>query len=401
MRNFWKLALPAIASVAAIAAHAAAPVRVGAVYGLSGPYAAAGGDLQKGATLAADEINAAGGIKSLGGAKLELVFGDTQSKPIVGVGEAERLITQEKVVALIGSTTSTETIPMVQVAEKFGVPQIVPMAQHESITARGFKWVWSSTLIDADYATGLMQGLDMLLKMEPAKNRVGVLFPNNDYGLQMEKLLRPLLEKRKDINLVAMIQYNSQTQDLLQPSLKLKAATPDIVLQVGYFRDGVLASKAYQQLDFHPVVLGTGGMSGDPKLATELGPLVDGQFAVTPFAGDAPNVKPVAEAYAKRYNIKFTLNAALGYQGVVVVAEALEKAGNTSPAAIASALRSIKLTGDKVITASDYIQFDGNGRNLGRATAITQFQNGQPVTVWPPAHAVAKPVWAQFNAKRP
>lgn len=381
--------------------EAADPVRVGNVYGLSGAYAAAGTDLRKGATLAAETINAKGGIASLGGAPLELIFADTQSKPVIAVGEAERLITQERVVALIGSTTSTETIPLVQVGERFGIPQIVPVAQHESITSRGSKWVFSSTILEADYVTGLSQGLDLLLNIEPTKNRVGVLVPNNDYGLQVGQQLQRLLPERKDIQVVTTIQYNAGSQDLLQPVLKLKAASPDIVIQVGYFRDGLLAAKAYQQLDMHPVVLGTGGMTGDPKLVNELGRLVEGELAVTPFAGDLPAARAVGERYEKRFNEAFTLNAALGYQGVIVVAEALEKAGSTAPAAIAAALRSLKLDGEKVITASKFIQFDETGRNLGRAVAITQFQQGTPVTVWPAAHAAGAPRWQRFNVPQP
>ena len=74
---------------------------------------------------------------------------------------------------------------------------------------------------------------------------------------------------------------------------------PDVVVQVGYFRAGVLASKAYEQLDFHPVVIGTGGMSGDPKLRPEIGKLVAWQFAVTPFSGDLPAAQKIGAAFEK------------------------------------------------------------------------------------------------------
>lgn len=381
----------------AMEARAADPVRIGVVYALTGPFAAAGQDCKRGSELAADQINAAGGIKSLGGAKIELVFGDTQSKPINAVSEAERLITQEKVVMLTGATTSSETIPMTQVAEKYGVPQLNTLAQSAEITGRGFKWVWSSTLIDADYATGLFQALDMIRQLDPKLTKIGLINPDNEYGLEMQKLLTEGLAKRSDVTLVGNVQTSSKAQDDIQPVLKLKASAPDIVLNVGYFRDGVLVAKALDQLDFHPVLVGTGGAGSDPKLVEQLDKLVNGEFATTPFSADRPSVKPVAEAYQKKFDQPLTLNAALPYQAMLVVARALETAGSTAPDAIAKAMREVKLSGDDIIVASDYIQFDENGRNLGRATVNTQFQDEKIVTVYPPAKATGKPVLARFG----
>ena len=92
--------------------------------------------------------------------------------------------------------------------------------------------------------------------------KVAVLCPDNEYGIEMGKQLKVELAKRKDLTVTSFIDYGASAQDLLQPVLKVKASQPDVVVQVGYFRAGVLASKAYEQLDFHPVVIGTGGMSG-------------------------------------------------------------------------------------------------------------------------------------------
>jgi branched-chain amino acid transport system substrate-binding protein len=387
----------AIVMLGVAQAEAADPVKIGVVYALTGPFAVAGQDCKRGTELAAEEINAAGGIKSLGGAPIELVFGDTQSKPINAVSEAERLITQEKVVLLTGATTSSETIPMTQVSEKYGVPQINTLAQSAEITGRGFKWIWSTTLIDADYANGLYQALDMIHQLDPKLAKVGLINPDTEYGLEMQKLLTEGLAKRTDFTLVGNVQTSAKAQDDIQPVLKLKAAAPDIVLNVGYFRDGVLVAKALDQLDFHPVLVGTGGASSDPKLVEQIDKLVNGQFATTPFSADRPAVKPVADAFQKKFDQPLTLNSALPYQAMMVVARALETAGSTEPAAIAKALREIKLEGKDVITASDYIQFDENGRNKGRATVDTQFQNEKIVTVYPPEKATGKPVLAHFG----
>ncbi len=118
---------------------AAEAVRIGGIFALSGLFASGGQDSKNGAELAAEKINAAGGIKSLDGAKIELVFGDSQSKPASAASETERLITQSKVSVVMGANTSAETIPASVVSERYQIPFLVPMAQSEDITNRGFK----------------------------------------------------------------------------------------------------------------------------------------------------------------------------------------------------------------------------------------------------------------------
>lgn len=396
MKRLSAILLGAILSIAAAGVHAET-VKVGAVYALTGPGAVGGGDGMRGTELAIEQINAAGGLKNHGGIQVELVKGDTQSKPINAVGETERLINEDKVVLVMGAATSNETLPLSQVAEKYGVPHINTIPQNEAMTNGKLKWTWSATVIDSDYVAGIMNALEMIHQTKPELTRVAVLVPDNEYGIEMGRLLKAELAKRKDLTLTAFIEYGAAAQELLQPALKLKASRPDVVIQVGYFRAGVLASKAYEQLDFHPVVIGTGGMSGDPKLRAELGKLVDGQFAVTPFAGDLPAAMVVSQAYEKKFNQPLTLNSALGYFGTLVALKALDEAKGFTSQDIAAALRQLSIDKSQMIVASDYVAFDENGRNKGRDTVVTQFQGNTLVTVWPPEKARAKPEIKKFN----
>ena len=383
--------------LSAVNARAAETVKIGAVYALTGPGAVAGGDGMRGTELAISELNAAGGLRNHEGAQIELVKGDSQSKPINAVGEAERLINQDKIVLLTGAGTSNETVPLSQVSEKYGVPHINTIPQQEALTNGSLKWTWSTTLIDSDYVTGILRALEMVHQIDPKLTRIAVLCPDNDYGIEMGKQLKLELAKRADFKVTAFIDYGFQAQDLLQPVLKLKASQPDIVIQVGYFRAGILASKAYEQLDFHPVVIGTGGMSGDPKLRPEIGKLVSWQFAVTPFSADLAAAQKVGEAFEKKFQQPLTLNSALGYFGTMVAIKALDAAKSSRPEDIADALRKIKVGKDEMITSSDYLEFNENGRNTGRDTTLTQFQGDRLVTVWPPEKATAKPVIKGFN----
>ena len=120
-------------------------IKVGALYPLTGPDAGWAGDPYiKSHQMAIDEINAAGGIECLGGAQLELVKGDTQGKAEAGNSEMERLITQEGVVAVMGSALSGTTHPATEIAERYEVPYIVPNALDGTITDRGLKYVFQT-----------------------------------------------------------------------------------------------------------------------------------------------------------------------------------------------------------------------------------------------------------------
>lgn len=252
MKRMVGLVISTAVLLSAVSANAADAVKIGAVYALTGPGAVAGGDGMRGAELAIAEANTSGGLKNHGGAQIELVKGDSQSKPVNAVGETERLINQDKVALIIGAGTSNETIPLSQVAEKYGIPHINAIPQQELMTNGSLKWTWSTTLIDSDYVTGIFRALDMIQQVNPKLTRVAVLCPDNEYGIEMGKQLKVELAKRKDLTVTSFIDYGASAQDLLQPVLKVKASQPDVVVQVGYFRAGVLASKAYEQLDFHP-----------------------------------------------------------------------------------------------------------------------------------------------------
>jgi branched-chain amino acid transport system substrate-binding protein len=389
--------LSALALLSVMDAKAADSVKIGAVYALTGPGAVAGGDGVRGTELAIAEINGAGGLKNHGGAQIELVKGDSQSKPVNAVGETERLINQDKVALIVGAGTSNETIPLSQVAEKYGVPHINAIPQQESLSNGSLKWTWSTTLIDGDYVTGIFRALDMVQQINPKLTKVAILCPDNEYGIEMGKQLKVELAKRKDLTVTSFIEYGVSAQDLLQPVLKLKASQPEVVVQVGYFRAGVLASKAYEQLDFHPIVIGTGGMSGDPKLRPEIGNLVAWQFAVTPFSADLPAAQKTADAFERKFQQPLTLNSALGYFGTLVAIRALDAAKSFTPGDISDALHKVKVSKDEMITSSDFLEFDDNGRSKGRDTTVTQFQGDKLVTVWPPEKARAKPVLKGFN----
>ena len=119
----------------------------------------------------------------------------------------------------MGAATSNETVPLSQVAEKYGIPHINTIPQQESMTNGSLKWTWSTTLIDSDYVTGIFRALDMIYQIDPKLTKVAVLCPDNEYGIEMGKQLKLELAKRTDLKVTSFIDYGFQAQDLLQPVL--------------------------------------------------------------------------------------------------------------------------------------------------------------------------------------
>ena len=132
----------ALGGLCALASAQAKDVKIGFVLPLSGGAATIGNQTKVGAEVAVAQINAAGGVKSMGGAKLVPLFADSQSKPDVGVAETERLITRENVAMVVGAYNSGVTFPATELAERYKTPWLVTGAVKDEITERNFKYVF-------------------------------------------------------------------------------------------------------------------------------------------------------------------------------------------------------------------------------------------------------------------
>src|SRR5262245_23019216 len=151
-----------LGTAAGSSAIAADDVKIGILLPLSGPVAPIGQNNRRGHELAIEEINAAGGIKSLGGAKLVMIDGDTQGNPNVGIQETEKLATQG-VAAILGAYQSSVTFPVTQITEKNGVPFIDPVAIADTITeGRGFKFIFKVAPQASWYARDQMKFVQWL-----------------------------------------------------------------------------------------------------------------------------------------------------------------------------------------------------------------------------------------------
>jgi branched-chain amino acid transport system substrate-binding protein len=203
MKSFSKAKLAAVISGLglSLAVHAQQEIRIGVIYPLTGPAASVGGELRSALELAADVINngakgipdlpfsAGKGLPNLKGAKIKLVFADHQANPQTGATEAERLITQEKVVAIVGAYNSAVTATASQVAERAGVPFLNPESSSATLTQRNFKWFFRTTPHDDLFVHNAFEFLRELEAKKGIKpGNIATLNENGLWGTETGKL---------------------------------------------------------------------------------------------------------------------------------------------------------------------------------------------------------------------
>ena len=368
-------------------------IKIGNVEPLSGPSASVGVQGKQAREMAIEEINAAGGIKSLGGAKLELVYADSKSDPTVGVTETERLINTEKVNLMTGCWNSAVTYPATQVAERYGIPFVVPVAVRDTITERGFKNVFRIAAKDSWWVRDQFRFLkDMQEETGTKLQRIAFVFENGDWGTGFAEKWRELA-KKDGYQVVLDEPYPSTATDLTPVVTKLKAANPDVVMLVSNAADAILLTNTMAEMQVKPkVVLASGGGHADPKFLENTDTNALGIFDEVEWNTDVnkPAAKPANEKFKKKYGYDMTGESVDAYVAMYVVADALERAASTDPAKIRDALAATNLTtGPGMIVSYDGVQFDETGQNKNAGIVIVQVANvnGKPerVTVWPKA----------------
>jgi branched-chain amino acid transport system substrate-binding protein len=391
----WQsLCLAALLVMWAGVSFAADKVKIGNVEPLSGPSASVGVQGKQAREMAVEEINAAGGIKSLGGAKLELVYADSKSDPTVGVTETERLINTEKVHIMTGCWNSAVTYPATQVAERYGVPFVVPVAVRDTITERGFKYVFRIAAKDSWWVRDQFRFLkDMQQEFNTQLKTVAFIFENGDWGTGFAEKWRQLA-KQDGYQIVMDEPYPSTASDLTPVVTKLKNAKADIVMLVSNAADAILLTNTMAEMKVTPkVVLASGGGHADPKFLENAGKNALYLFDEVEWNTDVnkPGVKEANTKFKTKNGYDLAGESVDAYVAMYTIADALERAGSTDPKKLRDALAATKLsTGPGMITSYDAVEFDENGQNKNAGIVIVQVADiggGKldRVTVWPKA----------------
>ncbi|OGB92042.1 MAG: hypothetical protein A3G35_20130 [candidate division NC10 bacterium RIFCSPLOWO2_12_FULL_66_18] len=354
---------------------------------MTGPLAAIGKSTRQGNQLAVDHINGGGGIKSMGGAKLTLVPGDTQYKPEVARAETERLM-GEGAHVLVGAFDSGTINAMIQAIKQATkpIPLMIDIGAADQLTQQGSKYVFRSFVTTQTLGRKGIEYMLEMFKISGVTPKRAVLLHVTDLFGQVQK--DRTLEWHKKLNapfeFVEIIAYPTTTQDLSTEVAKAKAAKPDLLLAVTRLNDAILlVQEMYKQRVEVQAIMGPGNPGFyHPNFSKTLGKLAEYTLDNVPWYNPKSALtQKVAADYEKRFGEQLTTDSAWSYQGVMVVADILERAGSTDPDKFVEAARKTNIK--EHVTSGGNIQFSENGDNIGASTAMIQIRDGRARVVLP------------------
>ena len=381
--------------------YAAEEVRIGVLSPMTGPAAKFGQIHKNTLTMATEDVNNAGGIKSLGGAKIRLIFGDTRGEADIGVTETERLITREKVHALIGAFQSGVGFPASAVAELYQIPWMT-YGTFDKITQRGFKYVFRAHGNDTIKARTLIEGLASLSKRGTPLKTAVIFSENTEWGKSVGEKQKTFLDGA-GVKVHFLEHYPYAAADLTSMVVKAKGLKPDLVVANSYLGDALLITRHMNEQELRPVAYAAGGAGHlQPDFLKGVGKLSDGILVATMWdaaVGKAvPWIKKENDRHVARFGMPMTEDSAGYYQAFQIIVDALERAKTTSAKELRDAIAATNITDinhKAMLLPYKQLKFDETGQNPFATAMVAQTQDGKFRLVYPEhvAEPDAKLIW--------
>jgi branched-chain amino acid transport system substrate-binding protein len=364
----------------------AAPIKIGILQPVTGALAQDGEYGRLGAEIALNEINAAGGIKTMGGAKLQMVFGDARSNPEGGTAEVERM-QGEGVAAIVGGFASPIALAASQAASRYDIPYIVDVGVSDQIVSRGLK---NTFRFGPGFGTVTAAALENLVKLndaagKPAKTVV-IVHEDGLFGSGMAQL------PPRGFEILETIAHPTPSRDMSNVALRIRALNPDLVIPSSYYAEFVLLARTMQQQRIKPkgIYAVLNGAASNFRFVKEFGDAANLVMDCNHWADPRKPQTAVVKAQAEKDGRFWLYNTPLNYSCVKLLADAIEKAGSADRAKVTEALTNSTFAGH--IMPYGPTRFV-NGQNMGAAPVNTQVQNGDIKVIFPTEFADAKPVF--------
>jgi branched-chain amino acid transport system substrate-binding protein len=391
-RRFLQTAALGAAALAAPSVLRAqgAPIKVGILQPVSGALSYSGQQGKLGATLALEAVNATG-IKALGGAKIEPVFGDAQSTPEGGNAEVEKM-QAAGVAAIVGGYASGICLATTQTAARYDLPYIVDVGVTDAIVTRGLK---NTFRFGPGFGVLAKTAIENLITLndgagKPAKT-VMIIHEDSAFGSGLAKLLNTQLPE-KGFQIIETIPHPTPTRDFNNVVTKIRASNPDIVIPADYYNEYVLLARTMQQQKVRPKAIYSvlGGAASSYKFVKEFPEaaqyIMDCNHWFDPTNPKALELKKKVEAKGEF----FTYEVYMNYSAVLLLADALEKAASADRPKIIAALEASTFAGHVMPYGPTKFV---NGQNQGAAPVNTQVQGNDIQVIFPAKFASAKPVF--------
>ncbi|HZR72978.1 ABC transporter substrate-binding protein [Bradyrhizobium sp.] len=402
------LGATASAALLPVAARAqASEVVIGVIYPLSGSSAQIGVDAQKAFETAADIINkdydfklplAKGeGLPGLGGAKVRLVFADHQADPQKGRAETERLITQEKVCAVIGTYQSAVAVTVSQTCERYQIPFLSADNSSPSLHRRGLKFYFRASPHDEMFSKAMFDFFDALKKKGTNIETLSLFHEDTIFGTDSANAQTKLASER-GYKIVADIKYRANSPSLSAEVQQLKAANADVLMPSSYTTDAILLVKTMGELGYKPknIMAQDAGFS-EKALYDAVGDRLEGVISRGSFSLDLAEKRPMVgminEMYKARSGKDFNDYSSRQFMGLILMAEAINRAKSTDGEKIREALAATDMPGDVTIMPWKRVKYDEMGQNNDADPVLLQYIGKKFVTIAPEQVAVSEAVW--------
>ena len=383
-------------------------VKIGCLYGLTGNNASVSAQYVGSLKTAIDIVNNAHpelgdfpfakteGLPGLNGAKIELVTADTQSNPEVGATECERLITQEKVDAIIGGHTSAVAKTASVAAEKLRTPYLTGSASSPSLTERGLEYFFRPSPSDATYAEDAFKFLDAY-KDKVGFKTVAIAAEEAEYG-KLNQQLWTAAAKAHGYQVVESFTYPSNPASVTAECIKIKQANPDVLFMATQTSETILYTKAFKEMDINPKVIMTarGGFI-QKEWFDAVGK--DSNYIVTANAWclDFVKVKPftaeINKIMQKYAGTDINGDYAREMDTFFVLMDAINRAGSVDKEKVKTALLATDIKGDWLLCPWAGVKFDPKTHsNIYTSGVITQVQDQKYVSVFPDAVKTVEPI---------
>jgi len=366
-------------------------IKIGLVHPVTGWGAYSGNQCREGALMAIADINAAGGIKSMGGAMLEGLLADSQSKPEVGAAETAKLI-EAGAAGIVGGYASSITLATTQEAAKSNTPHVVDVGVSDKIVSRGLANTFRLGPGYGKIASFAVTNLDTINKANgsPAKS-VMIIHEESAFGTGTANLLAKELPN-KGFEVLDVIKHANPTRDFTNIALQVKAAQPDLIIPANYYNEYVLFARTLRQqrvesLGIYSVL---GGAASSFKFVKEFPQaaeyVMDCNHWYNPKSEEALRRRAAAEAK----DLFYTYEVYLAYNAVAFMADAMERAGSADKEAVIEAMASSTWEGHAMPYGPTQMV---DGQNQGAQPVNTQVLNGDIEVIFPADFASAEPVF--------
>lgn len=385
----------------AVWAQAPKEVKLAVVVPLSGPWARNGELHVKGAQMAVDDINAAGGIKALGGARIKLITADAGDSVEKAKNAAQRLLASEpELVGATGSFVSSFTLAITEMTERAELP-FLTLSYSDQINERGFKYVFQTSPTANTQASAALPILMNLATQATGKapQTVGIVMDNTASPVSFTKAMREGGFEKAKVKLTMDEVFTPPLSDATSSVQKLRNTRPDFafLLSTNVPDTKLLLEKMSEMRIGNgaiPVVT-NGGHMGAPELLKVMNKeTLEGVMVVIANWGGKGH-ETLTSAFSKRMNEPWmTQDSISTYGDMWIFKQAMEAAGSADRRKVAEAIRKMDTNdGAAKYYPGGRLRFDEKGRRVGAETVILQWRNGVPVPVYPPSLAVTAPLW--------